>query len=89
MSYEFEWDADKATADHRKHGVSFDEASTVFADPLAMLMRDPDHSLNEERHLVLGASAAGPPIGREPHGTATQDPDYQRTSGGTQREESI
>ena len=59
MSYEFKWDGDKATAIHRKHGVSFDEASTVFADPLAMLMRDPDHSLNEERHLVLGASAAG------------------------------
>ena len=59
MSYEFEWDADKATTNHRKHGVSFDEASTVFADPLAMLMRDPDHSLNEERYLVLGAAAAG------------------------------
>ena len=59
MSYGLERDANKATANHRKHGVSFDEASTVLADPLAMLMRDPDHSLNEERHLVLGASAAG------------------------------
>ena len=59
MSYELERDANKATANHRKHGVPFDEASTVFADPLAMLMRDPDHSLNEERYLVLGASAAG------------------------------
>ena len=89
MSYEFEWDADEATGNHRKHRVPFDETSIFFADPLAMLMRDPDHSLNEERYLVLGAAAAGPPIGREPHGTATQDPDYQLTSGGTQREESI
>ena len=59
MSYEFEWDADEATGNHRKHRVSFDETSIFFADPLAMLMRDPDHSLNEERHLVLGESAAG------------------------------
>lgn len=59
MSYGFEWDATKATANHRKHGVSFHEASTVFADSLALLMRDPDHSLDEERYLVLGASSAG------------------------------
>ena len=59
MTYEFEWDANKATTNHRKHGVSFHEASTVFADPLAMLMRDPNHSLDEERYLVLGASSAG------------------------------
>ena len=59
MSYEFEWNADKAAANHRKHGISFHEASTVFADPLAMLMPDPDHSRGEERYLLLGASAVG------------------------------
>ena len=59
MSYEFEWDVTKADANLRKHDVSFNEASTVFADPLAMLMPDPDHSVGEERHLVLGASSAG------------------------------
>lgn len=59
MSYEFEWDANKATANQRKHGVSFHEASTVFADPLALLMRDPDRSLDEERFLVLGTSSPG------------------------------
>ena len=59
MSYEFEWDANKATANNKKHGVSFHEATTVFGDPLAMLMRDPHHSLSEERYLVLGASSAG------------------------------
>ena len=58
MGYGFEWDANKATANHRKRGVSFYEASTVFADPLALLTRDPDHSLNEERYLVLGASSS-------------------------------
>lgn len=59
MSYQFEWDANKAEDNLRKHRVSFDEACTVFADPLAMLMPDPDHSFGEERHLVLGASATG------------------------------
>lgn len=59
MSYEFEWHADKAETNLRKHNVSFHEASTVFADPLAMLMRDPDHSIGEERSVVLGTSSAG------------------------------
>lgn len=59
MSYEFDWDPEKAEANRRKHDVSFHEASTVFADPLAMLMHDPDHSVGEERHLVLGASSTG------------------------------
>lgn len=59
MSYEFEWDVDKAAINLRKHEVSFNEATTVFADPLAMLMPDPDHSVGEERHLVLGTSSAG------------------------------
>ena len=59
MSYEFEWDGNKAAINLRKHEVSFNEASTVFADPLAMLMPDPDHSVGEGRHLVLGTSSAG------------------------------
>ena len=59
MSYKFEWDPEKAEANRRKHDVSFHEVSTVFADPLAMLMHDPDHSVGEERHLVLGASSTG------------------------------
>ena len=59
MSYEFEWDANKAEANLRKHDVSFHEASTVFADPLAMLMADPDHSVGEERQIVLGTSSTG------------------------------
>ena len=58
-SYKFEWDPEKAEANRRKHDVSFHEASTAFADPLAMLTHDPDHSVGEERHLVLDASSTG------------------------------
>ncbi len=56
MGYIFEWDPVKAEANVRKHGVTFDEASTVFGDPLNLLMADPDHSLDEERYLLLGMS---------------------------------
>lgn len=56
MAYESEWQREKADANLRKHGVSFAEASTVFADPLSMLIPDPDHSAEEQRYLVLGLS---------------------------------
>lgn len=56
MAYEFEWQREKADANLRKHGVSFAEASTVFADPLSVLIPDPDHSAEEQRYLVLGLS---------------------------------
>jgi uncharacterized DUF497 family protein len=56
MSYNFKWDPAKAAANLRKHGVSFEEATAVFGDPLAMNMPDPDHSLNEERFVLLGMS---------------------------------
>lgn len=56
MGYTFEWSREKADANLKKHGVTFDEASTVFGDPLAMLMPDPDHSVGEMRYLVLGMS---------------------------------
>ena len=56
MAYIFEWDSEKAAENARKHGVTLDEASTVFGDPLALLMPDPDHSEGEERYLLLGMS---------------------------------
>ena len=59
MGYVFEWDSRKAESNLRKHGVMFDEASTVFADPLSLLMSDPDHSVEEERFVVLGMSSKG------------------------------
>jgi uncharacterized DUF497 family protein len=57
VGYTFEWDPEKADANLQKHAVSFDEASTVFGDPLSLLMPDPDHSADEERYIVLGMSA--------------------------------
>ena len=54
----FEWDESKAKANLKKHGVSFDEAKTVFADERGRLIADPDHSNDEERFVLLGYSSA-------------------------------
>ncbi len=55
----FEWDPKKEAANRRKHGASFDEAATVFLDPLAVSGPDPDHSLGEERYVTFGMSRLG------------------------------
>ena len=52
----FEWDEEKAQANLRKHGVSFEEAQTVFKDPLEITMPDPDHSIDEDRFITIGKS---------------------------------
>lgn len=56
---EFEWDKEKARLNERKHGVSFFEAREVFGDELSSTVRDPDHSVEEERFLIFGLSASG------------------------------
>jgi uncharacterized DUF497 family protein len=56
MTMVFEWDARKASANLRKHGVSFEEARTAFLDEHALLIDDPDHSDQEERFVLLGYS---------------------------------
>ena len=53
----FEWDEPKAKANIPKHGVSFDEAKTVFYDERARLISDPEHSEDEERFILLGCSS--------------------------------
>jgi len=53
---EFEWDAKKAATNLNAHQVSFEEALTVFADPLAAIFDDPDHSADERRELIVGRS---------------------------------
>jgi uncharacterized DUF497 family protein len=58
VAYSFEWDPKKAASNLKDHGVSFEEATTVFGDILAMNMPDPDHSEGEQRFLVLGMSGA-------------------------------
>jgi uncharacterized DUF497 family protein len=52
----FEWDPKKAAANLKKHRVSFDEAMTVFYDENALLINDPDHSVDEERFILMGFS---------------------------------
>jgi hypothetical protein len=56
---QFEWDENKAERNLSKHGVSFEEAKTVFDDPLYVDFYDPDHSENEERYLIVGESNQG------------------------------
>lgn len=53
----FEWDRAKNSINKRKHGVSFEEAETVFSDEHALLIDDPEHSDEEERFILLGLSA--------------------------------
>jgi uncharacterized DUF497 family protein len=57
MSLQFEWDPKKAKANLRKHGVSFEEAMTIFADPLARIFADQEHSAGEHREIIIGHPA--------------------------------
>jgi uncharacterized DUF497 family protein len=52
----FEWDSTKNASNEKKHGISFDEAKTIFSDDFARLIADPDHSKEEERFILLGSS---------------------------------
>lgn len=52
----FEWSSQKSTSNKKKHGITFEEAQTVFRDPNARLIDDPDHSESEERFILLGLS---------------------------------
>jgi uncharacterized DUF497 family protein len=54
---EFEWDQRKAARNLKKHGVSFAEALTFFADPQARIFDDPDHSVDERREIIVGYSS--------------------------------
>jgi uncharacterized DUF497 family protein len=59
MPPNFEWDEVKGEANRKKHRVSFDEAATVFADPLSITIPDPDHSADEQRFVDIGTSNRG------------------------------
>ena len=58
----FEWDANKDIANQKKHKISFEEAQTVFLDENALLINDPDHSIEEERFILLGFSRRANPL---------------------------
>ena len=59
MQFDFKWDPGKAVQNRRKHGVSFEQAATVFLDPHALSMFDEGHSDAEDRWITLGISVAG------------------------------
>jgi uncharacterized DUF497 family protein len=56
---EFQWDPNKAEHNRRKHGIDFDEAVTIFSDPLELTIYDPDHSIVEDRFVSIGQSISG------------------------------
>jgi len=56
MALRFEWDPAKDRSNKEKHGVTFEEASTVFSDPLSITIDDPDHSRDESRFVTIGSS---------------------------------
>ena len=76
----FEWDTSKAVSNLRKHGVSFDEAMTVFADPDALDGPDVTHSAHEPRFLRLGRSSAGHTVRRSGDGEAIRIISARRAS---------
>ncbi len=59
MPLNFEWDENKARSNAAKHGVSFEEAATVFGDPFSLTIPDPAHSQTEHRFIVIGKSHSG------------------------------
>ncbi|WPD22233.1 MAG: BrnT family toxin [Candidatus Electrothrix scaldis] len=59
MKARFEWNPDKADRNLDKHGISFEEAGTVFDDPLFITVLDEEHSVDEERYITLGLSGTG------------------------------
>jgi uncharacterized DUF497 family protein len=59
MGISFEWDPAKMRRNLRKHGIGFDEAATVFADPLARIFDDLEHSNRQHREIIIGHSALG------------------------------
>jgi uncharacterized DUF497 family protein len=59
MALFFEWDDRKAQSNKRKHGITFEDASTVFGDPLSVTIPDPGHSVGEDRFVTIGLSVNG------------------------------
>ena len=59
MALTFEWDEEKAARNLNKHRISFEEAKTVFNDPLSITVADPDHSIDEDRYIDIGLSSQG------------------------------
>ncbi len=56
MTLRFEWDSKKAQSNKRKHGITFEEASTIFSVPLSITIHDPAHSIGEDRFITIGTA---------------------------------
>ena len=88
---DFEWDLNKAEANIANHGVPFGEAATVFSDPYARVIDDPDHSLDEERFVIIGLSSRanvghGMPL---PARRGRRHQDHIRAEGNEERAEAV
>jgi uncharacterized protein len=59
MALKFEWDSRKAQINKRKHGITFEQASTIFGNPLSLTIPDPAHSIGEDRFVTIGMSVNG------------------------------
>jgi uncharacterized protein len=81
MSLRFEWDPRKAQTNQNKHDVSFEEALTVFADPLARIFPDDEHSVDELREIIIGYSARHQLILVNLTGIEQTGANFQRTQG--------
>ena len=79
MAFQLEWDPAKAATNLQRHGVAFEEASTVFGDPLSLMRIDPRHSHGEERFAILRSIRAEPATRCLLYGTRRADPHPQRT----------
>ena len=86
---DIEWDSTKAANNLRKHGVSFDEASSVFYDPLAVTGADPDHSESEERLITFRDVPGRSPSSCISYRAWSSDPDYQCSQGNSNREANL
>jgi len=80
MALTFEWDTNKARWNLAKHGVSFEESSTVFGDPRSLTIPDPVHSKVEERFVTIGTSHRGKLL-VVVHTERGDNPHHQRASG--------
>jgi len=86
---QFEWDPTKAARNLAKHGVSFDEASTVFGDALAGTILDPQHSAEEPRFVTIGVFDESASNHRRPRRTCGSHPNHQRAPSNPAREKNI
>nr|VFJ69299.1 MAG: Ribonuclease toxin, BrnT, of type II toxin-antitoxin system [Candidatus Kentron sp. FW] len=87
MKLEFEWDNGKAERNIEKHGVSFDEARSIFNDPEFITVVDAEHSMDEECYISIGLSGNVKTTAPRPHGSRRKNPHHQRPQGNEKRRE--